>query len=146
MSRRHNPELAKLHLTYTILEIAALFHVGKTQVSKWISAGLPTIDRKVPLLVTGVALRAFLKARMDATKRPCQPGEIFCVACKRTGRPEGDRAILKAVSETSSNLIGICTKCGRRNFRRVALRNMSAVCAGLTLTFEDRDDTYNTEA
>ena len=146
MCRRHNPERAMLHLNYTILEIAALYQVNKTTVSNWISAGLITVDRKRPLLVTGVALRAFIKARMAAKKRPLMPGEIYCAPCKRTGRPQGDRAVLKGVSETSSNLIGICTKCGRRNFRGVALRNMGADCAGLSLTFEGRDDTCKAEA
>ena len=133
MSRRHNPELAKLHFNYTILEIAALYRVDKTTVSKWISAGLQTIDRKRPLLVTGVALRTFLKARMAATKRPCQPGEIYCVACKATKRPAGNVVDLEPVSKTSASIIGTCPDCSRRIYRRVGVANLKRDGGGLSI-------------
>lgn len=143
MSRRHNPLRAQLHRNYTIAEITELFDVCKTTVSHWIHDGLPTVNRKRPLLVTGTALRAFHAARVAASKRPCQPGELYCTACKRSVRPVGDSAILKAVSATSSDLVGTCRTCNRRNYRRVALVNLARDCAGLALKFEDRDGTCN---
>jgi len=146
MSRRHNPARAKLHLSYTILEIASLYQVEKGTVSNWISAGLATVDRKRPLLVTGVALRAFIKGRMDATKRPSLPGEIFCVACKATKRPAGRVVNLEPVSTTSANIIGTCPDCSRRIYRRVRFSNLLDACGGLSIAPKDRDDTCNTEA
>ena len=133
MSRRHNPERAKLHLSYTIPEIVDLFDINKGTVSKWIKYGLTPIDSKRPLIFTGVHLRAFVKARMAATKRPLQAGQIFCVACKRAQTPSGGAAEFAMVSETSCNMIGDCPDCGRRIFRRVAMTNLFRDCGSLML-------------
>lgn len=134
MSRRHNPNRAKLHLTYTIVEITAVFDIGKSTVSNWFRDGLKTVDRKRPLLVAGVELRAFINNRMAATKRPCEPGEIYCVACKRPKRPVGNTAVIKEVSETAANMIGVCPDCSRLMHRRVAMRKLFPACGGLALT------------
>ena len=133
MSRRHNPERAKLHLNYTIPEIAALFDINKTTVSHWISAGLTPTDRKRPLIFTGAHLRAFVKARMAATLRPLRVGEIFCVACKRGQMPTGGAAVFKMVSATSCNMIGQCPDCRRRIFRRVAMATFMGAIARATI-------------
>ena len=143
MCRRHNPERAKLHLSYTIPEIVELFDVGKTTVSHWIKDGLTPIDRKRPLIFTGEHLRGFMKARMAAKRRPLQVGEIFCVACKAGKTPTGGAAEFAMVSETSCNMIGRCPDCGRRIFRRVSMSNLFRDCGSLTLKPKARDDTCN---
>jgi hypothetical protein len=63
--------------------------------------GLKPVDRKVPLLITGVELRTFLYRRMEAAKAPCQPGDIYCLARKRPKRPAGDIAAIRRVSATA---------------------------------------------
>lgn len=143
MSRSHNPERAKLYLNYSVLEIAALFDVNKTTVSHWISAGLTPIDRKRPLLVTGVELRAFIKKRMAAMKRPSAPGEIFCIACKWPKAPIDARVDFQKVSATSGNIVGECPDCGLRIFRRVSLANMARDCGPLVVRFTDRAAHHN---
>ena len=143
MCRRHNPERALLHRSYTIPEIADLFDIGKSAVTRWIKDGLKPIDRKRPLLFTGAHLRAFVKARMAATKRPLGPGQIFCVACKKVRVPDGGRAELEMVSDTSCNIIGHCPHCARRMFRRVRLSNLNHDCGAITLIPKARDRTCN---
>ncbi len=134
MSRRHNPLRAQLHRSYTIGEIAALFDVTKTTVSHWIRDGLTPIDRKRPLIFQGEHLRAFMQARMAATKRPLKAGEIFCVACKRA-RVSVDSAVdLRIVSATSGDLVGRCPACTRTIYRRVKLANLARDIGSLTLT------------
>jgi hypothetical protein len=93
MSKRHpNPRLAKIHRNYTVDEIANLFGVHKNSVRNWVKGGLPTSDDRRPMLILGRDLVAFLHARRVKNKRPCQPGEIYCMRCRAapaTGRRYG---------------------------------------------------------
>ena len=146
MCRRHNPQRAKLHCSYSVLELASLFDVNITTISHWVSAGLSPIDATRPYLFSGVKVRQFLHERNIASKRPCKPGEIFCVACKRQQCPTGGKADVEVVSKTSANLVGTCPACARRIYRRVRLENMHRDCGGLSLTFKDRDDHINAGA
>jgi hypothetical protein len=93
MRKRHpNPRLAKIHRNYTVEEVAALFDVHKNSVRNWVKGGLPTSDDRRPMLILGRDLVAFLQARRVKNKRPCQPGEIYCMRCRvaqTTGRRYG---------------------------------------------------------
>jgi hypothetical protein len=97
MSKRHpNPRLAKIHRNYTVEEIANLFGVHKNSVRNWVKGGLPTSDDRRPMLILGRDLVAFLHARRVKNKRPCQPGEIYCMRCRAAQRPAGDMAEYQA--------------------------------------------------
>ena len=77
MRKRHpNTRLVKIHRSYTVEEVAYLFGTHKNTVREWVKAGLPTCDRKRPMLVLGRELVAFLQTRRTKNKRPCQSGEI----------------------------------------------------------------------
>jgi surfactin synthase thioesterase subunit len=93
MATRHpNYRLAKIHHNYMMQEIAKLFGVHRNTVREWVKRGLPTLDRKRPMLILGRDLAAFLKARRLKNKRKCQPGEIYCVRCRTPKNPAGDMA------------------------------------------------------
>lgn len=92
MATRHaNQRIARIHRNYTVQEIGALFGVHRNTVREWIKRGLPTTDCERPLLILGRGLAAFLQARRSKNKRPCQPGEIYCVRLARAwvARAEG---------------------------------------------------------
>src|ERR1035437_10726392 len=80
--RGPNHRLVKIHRSYTVEEIACLFGTHKNTVRAWVKTGLPTSDRKRPMLILGVDLAAYLKARRTKNKRPCQP--IFAATMVRT--------------------------------------------------------------
>ena len=44
MSKRPNPNLAKIHRNYTVEEVADLFSVHKNTVRLWVKNGLATND------------------------------------------------------------------------------------------------------
>ena len=94
--RRPNPRLVKIHRSYTVEEIGRIFGLHKNTVREWVKAGLPTCDSKRPMLILGRELAAFLQARRMKNKRPCQPGEIYCVRCRNPKLPAGDMAELSA--------------------------------------------------
>ena len=135
MRRRHpNPRLAKIHRNYTVEEVASLFDVHKNSVRNWVKCGLPTSDDRRPMLILGRDLVAFLQARRVKNKRPCLPGEIYCMRCRAAQRPAGDMAEYQPITSTSGNLIGICPCCDSMMYRRVNLAKLVHVGANLDIT------------
>lgn len=120
MGRRHpNHRLVKTHRSYVVEEIASLFGVHKNTVREWIKAGLPTSDNRRPMLVLGHDLADFLNGRRKKNKRPCQPGEIYCVRCRAPRSPGGGMAEYRPITETSGNLMALCPDCNSIMNRRI---------------------------
>jgi len=135
MSKRHpNPRLPKIHRTYTVEEVAALFGVHRNTVREWVKRGLPTNDDRRPMLILGRDLVAFLHARRAKNKQTCQPGEIYCVRCRAPKAPAGDMADYQPVTETLGNLIAICSDCEAIIYRRVNLTKLEQVRGKLDIT------------
>lgn len=133
--RRPNPKLVKIHRSYTVEEAARLFGTHKNTVRQWIKAGLPTCDRKRPALILGCELAAFLKARRTKGKRPCKPGEIYCVRCRAPQQPAGNLAEYQPITPTLGNLIGICPDCEGMIYRRASMAKITAIQEVLDITF-----------
>ena len=124
--RRHpNYRLVKIHRSYVVEEIADLFGCHKNTVRQWIRDGLPVCDRRRPILVMGSDLRTFLEARRTTKKRPCGPGEIYCVRCRATKVPAGGMVEYQPSTGTLGNLIAICPDCGSLMNRRVNVAQLS---------------------
>ncbi len=136
MSKRHpNPRLVKIHRSYTVEEIATLFGIHKNTVREWVKNGLPTTDDRRPMLILGRELGAFLQAKRIKNKRPCQPGEIYCVRCHSPRKPAASMAEYQPLTDTSGNLVGICPSCELMMYRRVNLASLVQVSAKLDVTY-----------
>ncbi len=136
MSKRHpNPRLAKIHRNYTVEEIATLFGVHRNTVRAWVKRGLPTSDDRRPMLILGRDLVAFLQARRTKNKRPCPPGEIYCVRCRAPKAPAGAMADYEVLTETQGNLIAICPDCETIIYRRVSMAKLAQIRGKLEITF-----------
>lgn len=136
MRKRHpNPRLVKIHRNYTVEEIADLFRVHKCTVRAWIKAGLTTTDNKRPRLILGRDLVEFLQARRTKNKRPCQPGELYCVRCRVPRTPDGGLADYVPVTPKFGNLTGICPDCNSMMNRRVSLASLKDVFGNLVIFF-----------
>ena len=82
MSKTLNPNLAKIHRSYNVEEIAALFKVHKNTVRSWIKKqGLKTNDDLRPVLILGRNLRVFLQTKKTKHKSKCLPYEMYCMRC-----------------------------------------------------------------
>ena len=137
--RRPNYRLVKIHRSYTVQEVACLFGTHKNTVRAWVKAGLPTCDGKRPILILGRELAAYLKTRRTKNKRPCQPGEIYCVRCRAPKRPAGDMAEYQPITATLGNLMGICPDCDGMIFRRVSLAKLAQIRGELDITFTEAE-------
>lgn len=131
---RPNPRLAKVHRSYTVEEIAKLYGVHRNTVRAWIDRGLPTIDQRRPVLVLGSHLADYLRARRTAKKRPCGPGEIYCLRCREPRAPAGGVVRYHPLTPTQGNLVGLCGCCGAGLNRRVSLAKLPLVQGVLSVT------------
>ena len=135
MRKRHpNPRLAKIHRSYTVDELAQLFDVHRNTVREWVKRGLPTNDDKRPMLILGRELVAFLAVRRAKNKRPCLPGEIYCVRCRAPRAPAGEMVDYVPLTATLGNLVAICSACETMMYRRVSLARLEQVRGILDIT------------
>jgi hypothetical protein len=135
--RRPNHRLVKIHRSYTVEEAACLLSTHKNTVRAWLKRGLPTCDTKRPTLILGRDLAEYLKARRAKNKRPCQPGEIYCVGCRAPKMPGGDMAEYQPITTSLGNLVGICPKCNTIIYRRTSMGKLPQVRGKLEITFAE---------
>lgn len=133
--RQPNPRLVKIHRNYTVEEAATVLDVHRNTVRHWVQQGLPTTDQLRPMLILGSDLFAFLHRRRAKNKRPCQPGQIYCVCCRVPQAPAGDMADYQPRTETLGDLIGLCPTCETLMYRRVSLAKLGQVRGKLEVTF-----------
>ena len=86
-------------------------------------------------MILGSELVAFLTAKRTQNKRPCKPGEAYCLPCRSPRVPALGMAEYQPLTATSGNLIGLCPVCERLMFRRVTLAKLGAVKGDLDITF-----------
>lgn len=137
--RRPNHRLVKIHRSYTVEEVARLFGSHKNTVRAWVKAGLPTCDSKRPTLILGRDLAAYLKDRRAKGRRPCQPGEIYCMRCRAPKRPAGDMVEYQPTTATLGNLIGICPDCEGMMYRRASMAKLEPIRVELDITFAEAE-------
>ena len=90
MIPEYDPNLAKIHRSYTVSEIADLLGCGTHAVLQWIRTGeLKPLGGR-PYIVHGIALRACLIEKLSRRRHPLQPGEFYCPRCRmgRKSKPE----------------------------------------------------------
>jgi hypothetical protein len=133
--RRPNPRLAKIHRSYTVEEVGRLYEVHRNTVRQWIKQGLPLCDDRRPQLILGSDLGAFLTQKRMRSKRPCKPGELFCVRCRAPRSPALGMADYQPLSPTSGNLVALCPDCGGLIYRRVNRARLAAVLGNLEVRF-----------
>ena len=111
MSKRCNPNKAKINRSYSVEEIACLLFVHKNTVRQWIKSGLPICDNKKPILILGEELREFLKAKNKKRKQKCKPFEMYCLRCKSPQKPAANMVDYEPITEATGRLIGLCSCC-----------------------------------
>lgn len=132
--RLQNPNLAKIHRSYTVEEVASLYDVFKGTVRNWIKAGLPTLNDKRPMLILGSELATFHQSRRTKHKQKCKPGEIYCVKCRVPKVPAGDMVDCKLVKEKIWNLVAICPDCDSMMHQRISLAKLELLRSKLDIT------------
>jgi hypothetical protein len=69
---------------YTPKEASALLEVNRKTILRWVKEGLPLLDPKQkPRLIMGKDLKAFIKAKREASQVKLRPNEYYCLACRK---------------------------------------------------------------
>jgi hypothetical protein len=143
MGTKHpNPNFVKIHLSYSVDEIARRLNVSKGTVRRWIKTGLETVGGRGKTIVRGSVVREFLKQRRARLKRPCGPGHLYCLGCRSPREPAGRKAELVLVrrggsATTIGTLRGICPDCSALMFRHVSLARLDAARGNLEIAFPE---------
>lgn len=138
MRKRHpNHRRVKIHRTYTVKGIAKLFVIHKNTVRDWVRTGLGIIDDKRPTLILGSDLVEFLKARRVKNRRPCCPGQFYCLRCRVPRYPSGDRAEYRVVNDKFGNLIATCPDCDAIMNQRVSLARIGQIGGKIDISFPE---------
>ncbi|NVO57203.1 helix-turn-helix domain-containing protein [Rhodobacteraceae bacterium B1Z28] len=112
MGKRANPMAVKAVLTYDIKEAAAALGKTPATIRSWIKDGLPVMSSRKPYLISGEAIRFYLRAKYKAAKRPLRPSDFFCPGCGGARQPVGMTATVWPMKNRTVLLKGVCTKCG----------------------------------
>ena len=129
----YNPRHAKINRCYLAEEIAERFGVHKNTVMNWFKQGLKDCGAGRPRLVLGKDLRDFLEQKRRKNKRPCKPGEIYCVGCRCPTLPIHKIAHLVVSESGRAEIIGRCPSCQSKIFRKVSLAKKDAWKGDLVL-------------
>lgn len=122
MSRRvrADPRRIKIHISYTVEELARLLGCHKRSVRNWIRQGLGTLDDgKRPVLIQGATARAFLEERRRTSKRRCKAGELYCLRCREPRSPVDGSTKISESDLSSPMLSAVCSQCGAQMFKRI---------------------------
>ena len=130
-AKRINPRRAKLHWSYTAHELAERLGVGRNTVRHWIKGGLPIVDGTRPVLILGCDFQAWWNKRRKATKRQCQPGQMYCFKCREPKAPALGMIDYVATSAATGNLNALCETCGTAMHQRTRLADISVKMPGM---------------
>lgn len=129
--KRINPRLAKLHRSYTVSELAEVFHVHKNTVSGWLKDSLPKVGDRQPYLILGSEFQAWWAKRLKAAKRPCKPGQLYCFGCREPKAPALGMVDYSATNAVTGNLKALCESCGTMMHRRARLAELETIMPGM---------------
>ena len=134
-ARRVNPNLVKLHRSYSVDELARCCDVHKNTVRHWQAKGLEPIDKARPILFQGRAVRAFLSERNARRKRPCPAGTFYCFRCRTPRPPALGMVDFVPIRPGSGNLRALCACCETIMHRRAREAEIASIMPGCTVQF-----------
>lgn len=140
MSRRANPMAVKAALTYDVNEAAAALGKTPATIRNWVKGGLPIMSSRKPYLISGAAIREYLRAKYKAAKRPLGSEEFFCPSCRNGQKPLDMAATLSPMTARTSLLKGICSQCGGICTRMVSNAKVADFARTFTIKEEAGSD------
>jgi hypothetical protein len=120
MGKRANPMAVKAALTYEVGEAAKALGKSPATIRNWIKDGLPVMASQKPCLISGAALRDFLRAKYRAAKSPLAPDELYCLSCRVGRNPVGFAVEVSPNTAKTTRLKGLCSQCGAVSSRIIS--------------------------
>jgi hypothetical protein len=145
-NRRPDWRRIKTLRSYTIDEAASVLRVHRNAVRYWIKkSGLPAFDEQRPHLIQGGDLVGFLKARREARRRRCGPGQFFCLKCREPRTSAEGMVDYQPLTASRGAFVGMCPVCETMMHRFVSRARLAAVAKEFSVQIrglqESLDDT-----
>jgi excisionase family DNA binding protein len=139
-NRRPDWRRIKTLRSYTIEEAATALEVHRNAIRYWIKkGGLPVLADQRPHLILGTDLVAFLKARRATARRPCGPGQLFCLKCRQPQTPAGGMVDYQPTTPTRGVLVAMCPECETLMRRFVSRARLAVVAQQFDLKIEGHE-------
>lgn len=134
MGKRANPMAVKASLTYTIDEAAQALGKNPATIRNWIKDGLPVMSSCKPYLMSGEAIRSYLREKYKASKRPLEADQLFCPSCGMGRKPVDMAVCVSEISPKTNLLKGLCIQCNRTATRMIAKSRVDEFAQTFTIT------------
>ena len=136
MSKRANPMAVKSAISYEVGEAALVLGKTPATIRNWIKDGLPVMSSRKPYLISGAAIREYLRAKYKAAKCPLDPDQLYCPACHSGRQPLDMAATLSPLTARTSLLKGLCSHCSGTCTRMIS----TAKAAEFARTFTTKEE------
>lgn len=120
MAKRANPMAVHAALSYEIGEAALALGKTPATIRNWVKDGLPVMSSKKPYLISGAAIRTYLRSKHAKAKCALQLNEFYCLRCKAGRAPLGASVSIQPITSKTSLLRGACSHCGGTATRMVS--------------------------
>jgi hypothetical protein len=135
-NRRISTRRVKSRLTYTVAQAARVTEVHENTIFAWLADGLETVGGDGKTLIFGQSIIEFVARRRASRKRPCGPGEIYCVKCREPKKPACNMADLFHEKSQVGRLEGLCPTCSTMVYRRVNLSRIDEIRGDLDVRMQ----------
>ena len=126
-TKKLNPNLVKIHRSYTVEEAANTFSVHKRTVRNWIKSGLPIIDDRRPLLILGTDSKIYIRQQRKRNRSQCKPSEIYCLRCREPNRPSSSTVMFVQESGGVGRVFARCSKCNSKVNKYFSWRSLNVI-------------------
>ncbi len=121
MGKRANPMAVKAALTYEIGEAARALDKSPATIRNWVKDGLPIMAQRRPYLISGAALRDYLRAKYEESKSQLALDELLCMACRQGRKPFNMEVECDPNNAKTYRLKGTCDHCGASAARIISI-------------------------
>ncbi|EHH2531200.1 helix-turn-helix domain-containing protein [Vibrio parahaemolyticus] len=145
MAKRLNPNLVKMHRSYSVSELAELLGVDRRTIRNWIKNGLPIIDDSRPILVLGTDIKVFIRQSRKENKRQCKPCEIYCLRCRMPRQPQTQTTKFVHEAGGIGRVFALCRECGSKVNKYFSWRQLDAIRSELQVEVTGSTKTHSCE-
>lgn len=114
MARPNDWQRVRSHRPYTIRTLATLLEKDPATVRRWINRhglDIAIVSDTRPIILQGSKVKAWMKARQTARRKPCAPNQMFCVRCKESRQIVPNSFHIVQRNQSSLTLKGDCEVC-----------------------------------
>lgn len=125
MGKRSNPMAVKSALTYEIAEAAQILNKTPATIRNWIKDGLPVMSSRKPYLLSGEAIREYLRIKYRTAKSQLADDQLYCLSCRSGRIPIENSVHCSLLNPKTALLKGACHHCGATSTRMISRSRIS---------------------